>query len=77
MRTTKAEEIKGLIEDLNKLREKEGLIPLERCWTGLGHWLRESKIDGRSYGGIFVKDDEFIGFLEGLIFKSLPNKEDK
>jgi len=65
--------ITDLILVLNSQRNSKNLPPVRRCWTGAGHWLLEptpEKGEGeyRNMGGIFVSDDRFIGFLEGLTF---------
>jgi hypothetical protein len=55
--------------ELNHLRQKQGKKPVELCWTGAGHWLKTIERDYKSVGGIFVSNDEFIGFLQGLAFE--------
>jgi hypothetical protein len=76
-RTTKMEIINLRIEEINARRRQKHLLPVERCWTGAGHWLKEPittlkspEISGgyRSMGGIYVGDDKFLGFLEGLLY---------
>lgn len=64
---TKSEKIKDLIIALNELRIKEGKTPVIRRWTGAGHWLKTNETNYKSIGGIFTNDNEFIGFLQGLL----------
>lgn len=69
-RYTKMQNIADLLITFNEQRVKEGKSPVELCWTGAGHWLK-TKIKGNDYKafcGIFTNDDQFIGFLEGLLF---------
>ena len=68
MRYTKAEKIKDLVDSLNRQRAKRGKPLVSRRWTGAGHWLKTEESNYHSIGPIFTKDDEFIGFLEGLIY---------
>lgn len=68
-RHTKADRMADLIAELNHLRVLHGKPEVERAWTGAGHWLKTKEQNYKSIGGVFVRDDEFIGFLEGLIFQ--------
>jgi hypothetical protein len=65
---TKMDTINDLITQLNKLRVSQHKPVVVRAWTGLGHWLKTNEENYHSVGGIFTKDDEFIGFLEGLLY---------
>jgi len=66
---TKMDTINTLIEELNSVRKEQGKPEVTRCWTGVGHWLkRGDKTNYSSLGGIFTNDNEFIGFLRGLLF---------
>ena len=64
---TKAQMIQYRIDLLNEYRKKAGKPTVKRAWTGLSHWLATEEKDYISLGGIFVGDDKFIGFLDGLI----------
>lgn len=68
-RYTKAQKIADLIIALNEQRNRKGLVPVSRAWTGLGHWLKTEEEPYRCIGRIFVGDDLFIGFLEGLLIE--------
>lgn len=68
-RYTKADKIKDLILALNELRKREGKTPVVRCWTGIGHWLKTEEDNYKAIGSIYTKDDEFIGFLQGLLWR--------
>jgi hypothetical protein len=67
-RFTKRNKMDELISTLNNQRKEAGRAQVELCWTGAGHWLKTIETNYQSIGGIFVNDDEFIGFLEGLTF---------
>ena len=66
-RYTKTERINDLITALNELRKSQGKPTVKRCWTGAGHWLKTEEEIYKTVGSIFTKDDEFIGFLQGLL----------
>lgn len=66
---TKMDTIDELIKQLNKIRESNTKSVVVRRWTGAGHWLKTVEDKYKSIGGIFTSDDEFIGFLRGLIFR--------
>ena len=60
--------INFLIAELNSRRIDEHKSKVIREWTGSGNWLRTDEKYYRSVGDVFTNDDEFIGFLRGLIF---------
>jgi len=66
-RITKMDTITDLIVELNRQRTLQNKPLVTREWTGAGHWLKPAN-SYNSIGGIFTKDDEFIGFLEGLVY---------
>lgn len=65
-RYTKATLIEDLIIALNEKRKKQNLPPVRRGWTGVKHWLMTDEKEYKAIGRMF-NDDEFIGFLEGLL----------
>ena len=67
-RYTKMDHIADLIAELNRQRALQNKPLVTREWTGAGHWLKAGDKSYHSLGGIFTKDDEFIGFLEGLTY---------
>jgi len=68
-RINKMDRMEYLIDVLNAKRQDEHKPLVKRAWTGAGHWLCTIEDDYHSVGDIFINDDEFIGFLEGLIFE--------
>lgn len=66
-RYTKAEQINDLLKAVNELRQRQGKVKVKRGWTGVGHWLMTDEENHRAIGRIFVGDDLFIGFLEGML----------
>lgn len=68
-RYTKAQQIEDLISALNEKRKRANKIPVKRCWTGAGHWLKTEEKEYKSIGGIYTSDDKFIGFLEGMLIE--------
>lgn len=69
-RRTKNGTMIDLISQLNSIRQYQGKPFVTREWTGVGHWLKTDEDNYKSVGGIFTNDDEFIGFLRGLILAS-------
>lgn len=64
---TKADRIADLIIALNEYRAKHGKIAVKRGWTGVAHWLMTDEQEYKSIGGMYLSDDAFIGFLEGMM----------
>jgi len=69
MKYTKTLQIFDLIKSLNEQRAEKGLPLVSRQWTGAGHWLKTEEENYKTIGRIFITDDLFIGFLEGLLIE--------